>query len=160
MGHYDTAQVCLNGHLVNHSYHSSPEFNQNFCDKCGEQTIIHCPDCKAEIRGDYQAENVFFPGPTEPNRFCHQCGKPFPWTRKALQSAKELADEFESLSPNEREELKKSLDELVKDSPSAEVAGFRFKKLMKKAGAGSIDVMKSVISDFLSETVKKSVFGI
>jgi hypothetical protein len=52
------------------------------------------------------------------------------------------------------------LEELVKDSPKAEVAGFRFKKLMKKAGSGSIEVMKTVISDLLSETLKKSVFGI
>ena len=159
MGHYDTAQVCLNGHMVNHSYHSSPDFNQDFCDKCGAQTITQCPDCKSPIRGDYQFENVFAPGPTTPNRFCHQCGKPYPWTRQAVQAAKDLADELEGLDQNEREQLKKSLDELIKESPNTEVAGFRFKKLMKKTGAGSVEVMKSIISDFLSETVKKSVFG-
>ena len=70
-----------------------------------------------------------------------------------------MADEFDGLEPKERDELKKSLDDLMKDSPNAEVAGFRFKKLMKKAGAGSIEVMKSVISDLLSETIRKSLFG-
>jgi hypothetical protein len=157
---YDVAQVCLNGHMVNHSYQSMPEFNQRFCAKCGAQTITQCPDCKSSIRGDYEFENVIAPGPTRPNSFCHECGKPYPWTERGLQAAIELADEFEMLNLNERDELKKSLEELVKDSPKAEVAGFRFKKLMKKAGSGSIEVMKTVISDLLSETLKKSVFGI
>jgi hypothetical protein len=136
-----------------------PEFNQQFCVKCGAQTITQCPDCKSLIRGDYQFENVIAPGPTKPNGFCHECGKPYPWTKRGLQAAKELADEFETLNSDERDELKKSLDELMKDAPSAEVAGFRFKKLMKKAGSGSIEVMKTVISDLVSETVRKSIFG-
>lgn len=160
MGYYDTAQVCLNGHMVNSSYQSMPEFNERFCNKCGTQTITQCPDCKSPIRGNYECENVIAPGPSKPNSFCHECGKPYPWTERGLEAAKELADEFETLNSVERDELKKSLDELVKDSPKAEVAGFRFKKLMKKAGAGSIEVMKTVISDLLSETVKKSVFEI
>ena len=161
MGYYDTAQVCLNGHLINDNFRGNPVHNKKHCDKCGEATITQCPSCNTPIRGEYEVEGVFAVGGSGPvPNFCHECGKSYPWTERGLQAAKELADEFEGLAPTEREELKKSLDELVKNSPKAEVAGFRFKKLMKKEGAGSVEVMKTVISDLLSETVKKSVFGV
>ena len=162
MGYYDTAQVCLNGHLINDNYNGHPEHNQEHCEKCGELTIAQCQSCNTPIRGSYEVEGVFDFSPARERaaNCCHNCGKPYPWTERGLKAAKELADELEELAPQEREDLKKSLDELVKDSPKAEVAGFRFKKLMKKAGAGSIEVMKTVVSDLLSETLKKSVFGI
>lgn len=161
MGHYDVAQVCLNGHLINDNSRTQPQHNEDHCSKCGEPTIDLCQSCGTPIRGSYEVEG--FADFSEPRKrvdpFCHRCGKPYPWTERGLKAAKELADEFEGLAPGEREELKKSLDELVKDSPTAEVAGFRFKRLMKKAGAGSVEVMKTVVSDLLSETLKKSVFG-
>ncbi|MBK7867373.1 MAG: DUF2321 domain-containing protein [Ignavibacteriales bacterium] len=47
---YDVAQICLNGHCTNSSFKSFPEFNQDYCDKCGEQTITLCPACKSPIR--------------------------------------------------------------------------------------------------------------
>jgi hypothetical protein len=36
MGSYDIAQVCPNGHVANDSTQRDPEFNMEFCDKCGE----------------------------------------------------------------------------------------------------------------------------
>lgn len=34
MGWQDTAQICLNGHLINSYYQDSPHNNQKYCDKC------------------------------------------------------------------------------------------------------------------------------
>jgi hypothetical protein len=159
-GHYDVAQVCLNGHLINGASVQYPNHNEKFCGKCGEPTVTNCETCKSPIRGIYHHNGpVLSEGLCRASNFCHQCGKSYPWAVRGLQAAKELADEMEELEPNERDALKKSLDELVKDSPAAEIAGVRFKKLMKKAGGGSVEVMKSVVSDLLSETIRKSIFG-
>jgi hypothetical protein len=150
----------MNGHLINGNSVKYPIHNEKFCGKCGERTITQCESCKTPIRGAYHHDGlVLSSAPVRAERFCHHCGQSYPWAVRGLQAAKDLADELEGLDSKEREDLKKSLDELMKDSPSAEVAGFRFKKLMKKAGSGSIEVMKSVISDLLSETIRKSIFG-
>jgi hypothetical protein len=54
-GWYDTAQICINGHIINSMSKSHPEHNKKFCDKCGAQTITNCPNCNAPIRGYYHA---------------------------------------------------------------------------------------------------------
>lgn len=80
MGHYETLQVCLNGHPIVDTYESSPERRQSRCDECGAETIIECPNCGERIRGDYQMEGVTaLTGITEPNDYCHSCGEPYPW---------------------------------------------------------------------------------
>ena len=32
----DTMQVCLNGHVINDSFHKYPDSNKDFCESCGE----------------------------------------------------------------------------------------------------------------------------
>ena len=76
-----------------------------------------------------------------------------------MEAARELFAELDGLSDADRRILKKSLDELVADSPKAEVASLRFKKVMKKVGAESYEVVKGVVTDVLSETAKKLLFG-
>jgi hypothetical protein len=81
MGKYDTMQVCLNGHQITDRYDSSPEFRQNFCEKCGAETISECKNCGTKIRGHYDVEGVVAIGSSKevPN-YCHDCGEPYPWT--------------------------------------------------------------------------------
>jgi len=52
---YDTAQICMNGHVINSMSKSHPEHNKKFCDKCGAPTINNCPKCNTPIRGHYHA---------------------------------------------------------------------------------------------------------
>ena len=92
-------------------------------------------------------------------KFCHSCGKPYPWTLSHLEAAKELVKEFDTLTPEEQHSLTQSLDDLVRDTPKAEVAGIRFKKLMKKAGKESYEAVKHVLTDLVSESIKKTIFG-
>lgn len=91
--------------------------------------------------------------------YCYNCGKPFPWTVSGLEAAFELADELEGLSQEEKQQLKDSIPDLVRNTPQTIVAETRFKKLMKKAGAEAYDGMKSMLVDVVSEAVKKSIFG-
>ncbi|MFY0064892.1 DUF2321 domain-containing protein, partial [Acinetobacter baumannii] len=44
--------ICLNGHLVNDSVISSPEFNKKHCRECGAATTSLCPKCQKPIQGD------------------------------------------------------------------------------------------------------------
>ena len=44
---------------------------------------------------------------------------------------------MEELSESERATLKQSLDDIIRESPRTELAGIRFKKVMKKVGTES-----------------------
>jgi hypothetical protein len=70
-----------------------------------------------------------------------------------------LADELDGLTADEKEKLKYSLPDLVKDGPRTTVAETCFKKIMKKAGSEAYEGMKSILVDVVNEAVKKSVFG-
>lgn len=91
-GGYDVAQICLNGHVINEYATSYPEFNKNHCLQCGSKTIEKCPSCAENIQGFYHTPGAISVGgeKTAP-RFCHSCGKPYPWTETAIAVAKELA---------------------------------------------------------------------
>ncbi len=157
--YYDTAQICLNGHVINTMATSSPQSNQKHCAECGAQTIAACPDCNTPIRGYYHVPGVIGIFDYNKPSYCYSCGKPYPWTVASLEAARELADELEKLSAEERQQLKDSFPDLVKNTPKTVVAETRFKKLMKKAGSEAYDGMKSILIDVVSEAVKKSVFG-
>ena len=158
--YYDVALVCLNGHVINENVRDNPAHNATHCARCGEKTISKCPSCNSDIRGSYEVPGVcVFGGGFEAPAFCHECGKPYPWTAERLAAAKELANEFEELSADEKTKLQDSLDDLVKETPRTEVSGLRFKKIMKKVGKDSYDGMKSILTDIASETLKKAMFG-
>lgn len=157
--YYDTAQICLNGHVVNTMAATSPQSSQKHCADCGAQTIMACTSCNAKIRGEYHVPGVFVFSHYYKPSYCHNCGTAFPWTVSSLEAARELADEFDGLTQEEKEQLKSSFPDLVKNTPKTTVAETRFKKLMKKAGSEAYDGMKSILVDVVSEAVKKSVFG-
>lgn len=87
MASYDTAQVCLNGHLVNGRAGSAPELNKEFCGKCGAKTVSECVSCKSSIHGDLLPDGtVAGMSATEAPEFCHKCGKAHSWKGKIVRS--------------------------------------------------------------------------
>jgi hypothetical protein len=121
---------------------------------------MQCAACTASIRGRYYVENVLtlhdsYAAP----KFCHACGAAYPWTAAKLEAAKELADELDELTSDERERLKGTLDDLVRDTPRTQVASTRFKRLMIKAGSSGASAMRDIIVDVLSEGAKKMIVG-
>ena len=155
---YDTAQICLNGHTVNASSKGYPQHNQLHCKRCGAGTTTECSACKAEIRGDYNVPSVFVSSHFKAPAFCHNCGKPYPWTQKGLEAARELAAEIEGLTDSERAFLTSSLDDLVRDTPQANVAAVRFKKIVSKTGTAVAQGFKDILINIVSETVKKLIW--
>ena len=155
MGHYDVAQVCLRGHVVNDSSRSYPAHNRDFCPKCGAKTIVACQHCSAAIPGDYHVENVFGASSMETApAYCHKCGKPHPWTSEGIDAARALAEELEGLTDADRIMLNASLEDLVVDSPRTPVAVLRFKKIITKAKGPARELLSDVIAKVAVESAK------
>ena len=158
-GYYDVAQICLNGHVVNDSTRGSPQHNQDFCDKCGAATITECPNCKDSIQGYYVSDVLVLPPPRTPApSFCKHCGKSFPWTQSKLEAARELTQELDDLTAEEKMELKKSIDDIVMDSPRTTLGATRFKKIMVKVGKEGATALKNILVDIVSEAAKKMIW--
>ena len=157
--YYDTAQVCLNGHVISSFAASQPQSNQKFCAECGAGTITACPACSTSIRGNYHVPGVIGFFDYNKPAYCYNCGKPFPWTAASLEAASDLVDDLDTLSQEEKQQLKESFPDLVRDTPRTAVAESRFKRLTKKAGSETVWAMRSILIDVVSEAVKKSIFG-
>ena len=158
-GSYDLAQICLNGHVINSYARSSPGFNQKCCVKCGAATVTSCQHCKSDIRGKYNSQDAFSViGIYHTPSFCHECGKPYPWTEMKIEAARELAQELEGLTPEEKEALTKSIDDIVSDSPRTALGATRFKKIMMKVGKEGVSALKNILVDIVSEAAKKTIW--
>lgn len=153
---YDVAQICQNGHVTNSSTINFPQSSKKFCDKCGAETIVSCPQCNFSVRGAYWG-SVGLSRYTAP-AFCINCGQPFPWTQAKLQAAHQLTEELDTISEEDRAMLQQSIDDLVRDTPSTSLAATRFKKIMIKAGQGTASIFRDILVDILSETTKKMLF--
>ena len=90
--------------------------------------------------------------------FCHKCGKPYPWTEATLRAAQELSDEIEGLTHAERNVLKRSLDDIVRDTPQTTVAATRFKRLAAKSGKAAAEGFRNILIDVVSGTAKKIIW--
>ncbi|KKB09392.1 DUF2321 domain-containing protein [Devosia chinhatensis] len=145
--HFLTGQACLNGHIVTGNINDRD--STPFCAECGEATINACLSCTKPLRGAYETEYGYYP--MKLPAFCYACGRPFPWTERRVQTAKDLADEVEGLDGAELTKAKDSFIVLVSDTPQTPVAAARVTKLLQKAGpvigGGIRDIVVSIATD-------------
>jgi len=171
--YFDIAQICLNGHIINGEYRKHPENNQVHCSRCGEKTITSCPSCGNEIKGD---ETLYTPGhskgvygtvkPVTVNehlfpmgdipRFCINCGKPFPWTVRDSEQLYAIVDEVKALDPLEKANMKRSIDDLMRDT-GIELGKTHLKLFLQKAGKQVFESFKSVLISIISASVRKQI---
>jgi hypothetical protein len=156
--HFDTAQICLNGHIITAMAAEHPERQKKFCDRCGEPTLMQCQSCQTAIRGYYHVYNVFTATGIPLPAYCHSCGKPYPWTERRVQAAIDLAAEEESLSAEDKKQFNQSVNEITRDTPQAQVGATRLKKLLAKFGAGTGKAVRDIVVDIASEAVKKTIW--
>ncbi len=152
---YDVAQVCLNGHVANSAYMASPQFRQEYCDQCGTRTITQCPSCEKDIQGLYHGHITL--EPFQPQPFCKYCGQPFPWTEARLAAGHAIAAELDELTPVERRQLSRSIDEIIRDTPETAAAALRIKKLIKKVGKAGGETLRKVIVQIATEAAKREL---
>lgn len=169
----DASLVCLNGHMINNRTHSLPEANKKHCPDCGERTISSCPNCNTDtlgaipiVRQKYVVseteskpvtEFVWPDEPKKPSAYCHNCGKPYPWTERKIQAAVEMIDLLEGISEDEKSKLKVDIPDIMQKTPRSEVACMRYKSVLGKISGMARDVFVNVVSDIASETIKKSI---
>lgn len=154
---YDTAQICLNGHIITSSAKESPKQLKKFCDKCGQKTITSCTNCNTEIRGYYIIPNVFYPGGLDKAPgYCHECGQPYPWTESAFEAIKELI-EISSVADAEKASVIKDLSDLAVETPRTKVAASKMRIFLKKAGKEVASGIRDIIVDIASEAAKKII---
>jgi hypothetical protein len=157
----DTAQICLNGHIITDSIQIDPKPEFKFCANCGAELITECKHCNARIKGreiipDLMGSRIIHLHNVKP--YCYNCGSPYPWLESKLETAKELAQEIDEISDDEKEIITKSIDDLVRDSPKTEVSALRFKKIVSKIGKPIADALKDILVDVVSETAKKTLW--
>lgn len=158
MGTYDTAQICLNGHVTTDSFESSPEFRKKFCQHCGERTITTCQFCNSKIPGKYNVDGIIMGGFSyNPPKFCGECGKPFPWTQSAMENIQLLIEEDENLSEKESADLIEVIPSIVNETPKTPIASVRLKKAMKISGKFTADALRQFIIDFGCELILKQI---
>lgn len=152
---YETAMVCLNGHTITDGIQTFPEKEAPYCPQCGAKTITACAKCGAAVRGHYSEGSAF--RDYTPPAFCHNCGRPLPWTESAIHAWRELVGESEGLSNDEKERLKGSIDDLIADTPGTSVAIIRVKKWLAKAGNMIGPSVKQIVLDVGTEAVKRGM---
>lgn len=154
-----TALICENGHIATSNVESYPSYQANYCERCGKKLIDKCGECNERIRGDEIDEWLSIVHSLEhAPSYCRNCGSLYPWTKEALKAANELVNEMDKLTPEEKNALNKSLDELINDGPSTLIASNRFKKAMMKVGAETAQTFKSILINVVSEAAKKNIW--
>ena len=146
-GYYDTAQICLNGHCITSMALSSPEFKKDYCILCGAKTITTCQNCNKDILGYYHSKYAV-PYTYIVPKYCHNCGKPYPWTVTAIQAATELIALDDMFSAEETQILVDALPDLIAETPKTQLAVAKFKKLLSAAGKFTIDGIRQFAIDF------------
>lgn len=155
---YDTAQICLNGHVITTNVSSNN--TENFCSRCGCPTITKCPSCSAEIRGFRNDDILMVIGAeyTVPY-YCYNCGSPYPWTQKILDNAVEILSLDGSLNNDEKILIKNAIPNLLVDVPDTPISISQYKKIISNAGDIVKNSLHNLLVDVVSETAKKALFG-
>jgi len=153
---HDVAQVCRAGHLITKFAVSHPEDRSNFCPECSAATMMACESCSFRLEGA-DLDIVMLGFTYVPPKFCPNCGQPFPWTKAREDAANELIDLLDHLSAQERQDMKRDLGDLITEGPRTKVATLRMKLLLAKGGGEARSLLVDVISQSVSETIRKAL---
>lgn len=155
MGYYTVGQVCLNGHPITGDVNS--EFAQSYCSECGSLTICKCQHCGNPIHGDHHEEGILFYPPYAPDAYCYNCGKPYPWTEKAINSVAACIYEDEAISQELAGKLVESLPDIASETPASNLATLRFNKALSVVGKFTAESIRQFVIDFGCELAKRSL---
>jgi len=153
MSIFDVAQICMNGHVINDAAETYIGYNANFCSICSSKAITKCDKCNESIRGrikDYYG-SIEYISPA----YCHNCGSPFPWTAKGLDSAKALIEEDDQLTSEDKTLFSNSLSDVTSDTPATALAATRIKRIIGKMSSSLKDVAYKAVIDISSEAAVK-----
>ena len=154
---YDVAQICLNGHLINDATKKSPDFSSKYCRKCGQSTIDHCPFCNVPIKGRYHSPGTPWITSSKDSPvplYCHDCGKPYPWTQATLDTAMELVSDEDGLTETDKTIIAENLPHIIAQTPRTPLAASRIKKVHVKMSEVGQEGFKQLLADITTESAK------
>jgi hypothetical protein len=144
-GMHCTAQICKQGHIQH--CNGLPFSEGAHCTTCGSKCIDECMHCQEPIRGaDAYGSTFDYVRP----QFCHGCGQPYPWMEERLRVARELLDEDDKLSEEDRQSLWGDL-QYVMSNPKADLAPAK-RKLIDIKLAPATGWIRDAVIDLLAKT--------
>ena len=162
---WDVALVCLNGHVVNDRSRGNPAGNTPHCAICGADTISACPGCRESIPGFFYEQGRPFepaggssPPPAKLPQYCHSCGRPFPWTERAMSAARAVIRELASLDQYERDQLRRSIDHIIRETPQTPLALVRIRQALARLEGEMARQLREMLMAVASEPVRKQLF--
>lgn len=145
--HYYPAYICENGHVAEAS---SYRFLDKFCTQCGSPIIHLCPSCNERIDGLPQGCSGHFHAPS----YCANCGKPFPWTEKAIVATLELLAEDDALTTEECNRLSDTLPDIMTETPRTQLAAARLRKALLVVGSVTGDALRQFVVEYGCAAIK------
>lgn len=158
---YQTALICLNGHMIDDSIELSLHYGHSinkFCKKCGARGISECQHCHTPIQGHYLAVNVLSLSETPVPAYCHNCGKPYPWTEALINEAEKIVSFSNELTDDEVAQLKKYIPDLLIEQPHTISSALATNKILDKAGNGIKSAFKAKFADILTTKALEFIF--
>jgi len=150
---WDVALICTNGHLVNDRSRGMPALNAACCSICGAHAISACSGCREPIPG-YFYQDAGRPLERIP-QYCHACGRPMPWTERSMSGARALIRELASLDPYERDQLRRSIDDIIRETPKTPLAILRINRVLERLGGEQAQALREILISVASEPVKQ-----
>mgnify|MGYP000032963237 CR=1 FL=1 len=147
--------ICTNGHVLqSKSWISGKEF----CEKCGAEMLDKCPNCGIPIK-EWDYGGVQYLGKPKYDRaaYCKNCGKAYPWTQIAIETATEIISEEDQLDSAQQEKLIASLPDIISETPKTQIATVRFKKALLSVGKFTADALREFVIDFGCEFAKSQL---
>ncbi len=130
---YYFSKICLNGRVLFDNLERLDETHE-FCEECGKKIITSCENCNNPIRGDLYIPDVSILAESKAPLYCYACGNPLPWTRAGIDALEEFINFEDNLSKDEKEKLKKSIEDIITETPRSQFASMLFKRALTKMG--------------------------
>lgn len=163
---WDVALICRNGHLINDRFRENPAANANRCSTCGAEPIASCPGCRESIRGfHYQQRDQLsqdqLPGTPlgAVPQYCDACGRPFPWTERAMSAARALIRELAALDSYERDLLRRSIDHIIRETPQTPLAILRIRTALSRLEGETAAALRELLLSVANDAVKQRLFS-
>ena len=172
---FKIAQVCQNGHLRNSDTSTHAAKNEIFCSICGAKVISACPHCGSQLRGAYYMNKPIYSGTmcnvlegrklsshisgykdvkisntVDVPAYCHNCGKPYPWTEATLQTAEHIIDMLDDLTEDQKKQLVDFIPDIIVETPQSRYAALVYAKFL--------DGLQGLAVDCFKDWCKKNVF--
>jgi hypothetical protein len=93
--------------------------------------------------------------------YCYSCDSPLPWTRAGIDALEEFINFEDNLSKDEKETLKKSIGDIITETPRSQFAYMLFKlaltKMGKETGKGMRDLLFKIGIDKVRDSISAQI---